>query len=224
MANGSSPYAAFFDVDGTLLSKRSLTSFLDFVREELGWDAQAWFATYHAALGRLARSGAPRAELNAFYFRAFAGHREEEIARLGAAWYARQKRDVTFLNPRTAAEVGRHRRAGARLVLVTGSFLPVLRPLMRDLECSEALCTQPELEHGVYTGRLSGAPCLGAAKATAVVAYACREQISLELSHAYGDDESDAAMLGVVGFPHWVEPSASYRTELSQRVWSTVSE
>lgn len=220
----SPPYAAFFDVDGTLLSTRSLTSFLDFVRVELGWDAQTWFATYHAALGQLARGGASRAQLNAYYFRAFAGQREDEVTRLGAAWYARQKRDATFLNARIVTELRNHRRAGARLVLVTGSFMPVLRPLMQDLECVEALCTEPELQLGVYTGKLSGSPCIGAAKATAVIACAIRERLPLELSHAYGDDESDAAMLGVVGFPHWVEPSSSYRSELSQRVWSSVNE
>jgi HAD superfamily hydrolase (TIGR01490 family) len=212
-------YAAFFDVDGTLLNTRSLLRFLDFVRSERHWDGEAWFAPWLAELGRLVRGRVPRQELNAAYFRAFRGQKVRDVEELGARWYAQASVAPDLLNPAGVSELRRHQEQGARTVLVSGSFLPVLRGLRDALGCHDIICTELEESDGRYSGRLLGEPCIGPVKAERIVAFAARHGLLLARCFAYGDDDSDAAMLGAVGCGRMVSTAAGYRTELEQRSW-----
>lgn len=212
-------YAAFFDVDGTLVTSRTLISFLEFVSARLGWRQEPWYRAHQAELGRMVRAGAPRERLNEFFYTAFRGFSVERAMALGEEWFGEVSALRGFLHEPGVLALEAHRSAAAKIVFVTGSFLPVLRPLQRLLKADDVLASEVAVRDGVYQGTLVCGPCIGAGKAHAVGDYLVRTGIDAERCHAYGDDESDRPMLDAVGFGHWVEPPASYRGELVNRDW-----
>lgn len=104
------------------------------------------------------------------------------------------------------------------MVLVTGSFWPLVQPLRNVLRYDALLASAPEVREGLYTGELTARPCIGLGKAEAVLAYTEANGLAPELCHAYGDDESDRPMLEAVGFAHMITSPSSLERELQARL------
>jgi HAD superfamily hydrolase (TIGR01490 family) len=195
------PTIAFFDVDETLLATKSMFDFLRFRRS----------AEEHRRatdrLGSMARAGVDRVEINRAYYRLWAGEDWAGLMDRGRAWYAEIRSGARIGPPfiaSTFAALGGHREAGHLIALMSGSFLPCLRPLADDLGVEIVLCTHPEVDS---SGRLTGNvrhPMIGRSKGVVVHATARRRQANLTDCHAYADHASDLAMLRCVGHPNVV--------------------
>ncbi|GAA0679522.1 HAD-IB family hydrolase [Kitasatospora atroaurantiaca] len=180
--------AAFFDVDETLLTTKSMAAF---------WDH--WAPTRRGELEALLAGGLPRTERNRAYYRLFAGVRPQQLQRAGAEWYDAYRRGPRAFVPATVDALRRHQRAGHGIVLVSGSCHALLDPLGEELGADLVLCTEQEIAaDGLFTGEVAE-PMIGQAKAEAVLrTIAARELVAADC-HAYGDDVSDLPMLRVVG-------------------------
>lgn len=192
---------AFFDVDETLLTGKSMIDFLRFCRSADEHRA----ATEH--LGTLARSGVDRAELNRAYYRLWAGWNWDRLMAAGREWYAEVRAGRRFGAPFVAEALDAltsHRDQGHLIALLSGSFLPCVQPVADDLAAVIAGCTHPELDRdGRATGQIRQ-PMIGRTKGAAVLAAAHRHGADPTLCHAYADHASDLAMLRSVGHPHVV--------------------
>ncbi|MGQ0464588.1 MAG: HAD family hydrolase [Sporichthyaceae bacterium] len=212
---------AFFDVDETLLTGKSMIDFLRFCRSADEHRA----ATEH--LGTLARSGVDRDELNRAYYRLWAGWDWDELVAAGRDWYAAVRAGARIGPPFVASTrqaLADHRESGHLIALLSGSFLPCVQPLADDLAADVVYCTHPELDHdGRITGQVRQ-PMIGRTKRVAVVAAAHRHGADPTQCHAYADHASDLAMLRAVGHPHVVGNDPVLRAAAHAAGWPVLDD
>ncbi|RBM14137.1 HAD family phosphatase [Streptomyces sp. PT12] len=203
MPDTDRPYIVFSDVDETLITVKSMFDFLRYqlVRRK-GEAGEREYDRIMAGIARLAADGVPRAEINRFYYQHYAGESVAAIERLAADWFAeRSSAPGDFYIGPTRRALHAHRAAGATLVLVSGSFPPVLAPLALEVGADTVLCTRPTAERGRYTGDVV-TPVIGEGKRAAVAAaLAARPEVDPADCWGYGDHVSDLPMLELVGRP-----------------------
>lgn len=187
------PRIAFFDVDETLITLKSMFSFLDFRVE-----AQARYEHPASVLAELAAAGVSREETNRLYYANFAGERVADIARSGRRWFSRVQAGGTLFHPDVVREFGSYQAEGAVTALVSGSFSACLDPIAEYLGASHILGSEPESAAGRYTGKLRRT-VIGAGKASAANALMAELGARAQDCVAYGDHASDLPLLLAVG-------------------------
>jgi HAD superfamily hydrolase (TIGR01490 family) len=197
---GPSNRAAFFDVDETLITVKSMFDFFRYWLAQRGDDGNE-FMNAVSRLRFMTENGVERAEINRAYYRYYAGVDFSELVKSGRAWYADfRSRSAPFVAA-TLRAASQHRAAGDTLVLVSGSFQPCLRPLAEELSADVVLCTVPVIaENGLLTGDVRKT-MIGKTKAEAVVETIAALGLTPEVCYGYGDHASDVEMLSSVGRP-----------------------
>jgi len=213
---------AFFDVDGTLISIKSMFSFLEYLIDELRIGDSERVREYKAKLQQMIANDAPREEINRFYYSLYAGLDVDMVTQLGQRWYRQVRSQEGLFYPRMLEEVRAHQRRGVRIVLVSGSFHAILQPLADELGIADLIAAPLAVQQGCYTGELTGLPTIGQGKAAGILAYASDHPIDAANCYAYGDDVSDIPMLESVGNPTIVNPDIALRRISQQRRWPII--
>ncbi|MER7462188.1 HAD-IB family hydrolase [Streptomyces sp. NPDC097981] len=212
------PTIVFSDVDETLIAVKSMFDFLHYqlVRRH-GVAGEEEYERIKAVIRRRVADGAPREDVNRFYYGHYAGEPVETIARLADDWFTEHTASTRgFWIESTRRALRGHRAAGASLVLVSGSFPPLLEPLAREVGAETVLCTRPLIANGRYTGAVD-IPVIGEGKRAAVLGHlASRPDVDPRDCHAYGDHVSDLPMLELVGHPVVVGDDDELRTALAR--------
>ncbi|MGW4091754.1 HAD family hydrolase [Nocardia sp. NPDC004750] len=190
--------AAFVDVDETLVRDVTFLSLFvfDARRRGRGTEADAVLEEFRA----LRAAGMSRGESHRWFYRHWAGREVAEVSRTGRDWFAYRAADSAFFNIAVRRRLGELRRAGTRIVLVSGSFVPALHPIAEAVGATSVLCTTLETADGAYTGEVP-ATMVGADKSAALLRYAERTAVDLSSCTAFGDHHSDVAMFDLVGHP-----------------------
>ncbi|MEI8238705.1 MAG: HAD-IB family hydrolase [Actinomycetota bacterium] len=182
---------AAFDVDGTLTVRDCVRPFLLRVG---GWRGVA------TALGRK-----PAASLSAAAHRdrdrfkellvggVLRGHKVEQVEAMGER-FANDVHDG-WLRADTVARLRWHQRMGHRIVLVSASLGPYLRPLGRRLGVDDVLCAEPLREGDHFADGLDGANCRAAEKVRRLELWLAERDLSGATVWAYGDSEGDRELL-----------------------------
>lgn len=211
--------AAFFDVDGTLVASDIVRYGIAIRTAEMSPLGRRLWTTgflprvpYLAALDLASREAFQRA-----FYRLYRAVPPDALEERGVALFRHHV--LPRLRPQAVARVAEHRRRGHRVVLVTGSLEPIVRPLAAHLSVSDVLAARLEVEDGRHTGRLADPPLAGRRKAEAVVDLAARRDIDLSLSFAYGDSSDDIPMLEAVGNPAAVNPGGRLLRLARARGW-----
>ena len=145
------------------------------------------------------------------------GKRVDEVVGLGEEIF--DELMARKLWPGTLALAQGHLDRGQRVWLVTATPVELAAIIASRLGLTGALGTVSEIENGVYTGRLVGAPLHGKAKAEAVRALADREGLDLVRCTAYSDSANDVPMLSVVGRAVAVNPDGALRKHARAVGW-----
>lgn len=190
--------AAFFDVDGTLLTVTSLFRFLAYDCAVRGQPES--YVDAMADLDRRKAAGASRVEANRAFFGVFAGRSVADLATGGRRWFDLERALGGLFDPRVFTMLRAHAAGGDLVVLLSGSFAPCLAPIARLTGADVVVCTEPEIDEGRYTGRVAD-PMVGPRKAVAAAAVAAEHGIDLADCFSYGDDASDRAVLELTGCP-----------------------
>ncbi|MFG2647079.1 HAD family hydrolase [Streptomyces sp. NPDC048436] len=199
-AKGSAPIAvAFFDVDETLLTFKSMFRFLAHHLAARGLPPERYLRA-EAELRARAAAGAARSDTNRDYYLQYAGQPVREVMRHGREWFAGELAGGGALHAPVVAALERHRGAGALTVLVSGSFVPCLEPVRELLGADLLLCSEPEQAEGHYSGHLE-TPMIGEEKAYAALKLLAGRGVTPSEAAAYGDHASDLALLKAVGHP-----------------------
>jgi HAD superfamily hydrolase (TIGR01490 family) len=217
----SSPAAAFFDLDRTLISGSSAFAFA----------IAAWRADL-MPLRRLVRDA-----LAAVVFR-LAGSTDEKTAQVRVrvldAVSGNRQADLVAINadiipklmgkvrPEARQLLDLHRRAGRNTYIVSASPQEMVGPLAEALGMTGGIGTVSEVKEGVYTGELAGPFCYAAGKVEAIRELAGWEGFDLERCFAYSDSASDLPMLEAVGHPVAVNPDGPLQRVAHQRGWPVV--
>lgn len=197
---------AFFDVDNTLISIKSMFSFLDYLwskNEDLYLNSEA----YRLNLNEMIKSNMPREEINAFYYTIFKNISTDYINELSNNWYQEVKQEPNFFITDVVNILNQHKELGHGVILVSGSAQPLLYPLAKDLNVDGIISAPLEIVKGRYTGRLLSEPTIGQGKANYIRLTLSNIKKDPSVCFAYGDDISDVPMLKSVGQAAMVNPT-----------------
>jgi HAD superfamily hydrolase (TIGR01490 family) len=200
--------AAFFDVDGTLVRTNIVHAFAFYAMNQGTIAGTAW-KTAKTVLSIplfLATDRVNRKVFNELFYSYYEGQSEDRLETLAEELFEDVLRPAIFKG--TTRLIEESRRAGCRIVLVTGALDFTVRHLAKHLEADDLIANRMRFVQGVATGRVVPPIIEGAHKALVIRDYCVKEGLALEKSFAYSDSFSDYPMLAVVGHPAAVNPDA----------------
>jgi putative phosphoserine phosphatase/1-acylglycerol-3-phosphate O-acyltransferase len=207
---------AFFDLDQTLLAGFSATAFF---RErllsgrmsprELG---ESLLGALSFTLGRTGFSGFVAATTAAYR-----GLAESVLEEIGEEVF--EKHLATEIYPESRALVRAHREMGHTLAIVSSATRYQVEPMARELGIGHVMCTELEVEDGVFTGRVVHPTCYGEGKAHAAIGLAARTDLDLRQSWFYTDSHEDLPLLEIVGRPRPLNPNGRLAQIAKERQW-----
>ncbi|MSZ77679.1 MAG: HAD-IB family hydrolase, partial [Actinobacteria bacterium] len=213
--------AAFFDMDGTLLSSNVIETYLWMRLQELGGaDRFAELSRMAAKVPQLVR--AERRERSAFLravYREYAGARLADLDDVADEFLTDHV--LSRLAPAATRRIREHRRAGHRTVLITGAIRPLTRPLSPLFDHVEAAELAVDAD-GICTGHLASSPLVGESRAAWMRSYAREHGIDMAASYAYADSHSDLPLLQAVGNPVAVRPDVPLFRHARRSHWTIV--
>jgi HAD superfamily hydrolase (TIGR01490 family) len=211
--------AAFFDIDGTLLSVNTAPLYARYLRQHGRARRRDLVRTALYLLQyRLNLLDIDRAIERASRF--IAGQREDEVAAFCEQWYREMVR--AYLVPEMLRVLEEHRRAGHALALLSSSTNYLAQPLARELDVEHMLVTRLEVVDGCFTGRPITPVCYGPGKVHWATEFARRHEIDLARSFFYTDSVTDVPVLELVGNPRVVNPDRLLRRLARKRGWEIV--
>jgi HAD superfamily hydrolase (TIGR01490 family) len=192
---------AFFDVDGTLLPLPSMER--RFLRWLLDRRTIGPGHLLRSALSLLADLpwSAAKFKANKAYLR---GESVERFRALGAEFVTAVILPIVRRSAREAIE--RHRQAGDRTLLLTGTLDLLAEPLARALKIDAVVCGRLEQVDGCFTGRTILPHPYGEGKATTLRTYAVQAGIDLKRTSLYSDGWSDLPTFRLAGRATVVNP------------------
>jgi HAD superfamily hydrolase (TIGR01490 family) len=208
--------AAFFDLDGTLLTANS---------------GRLWMHR-ERRLGRLTLGQIIEGTLYLFAYRFHAldmeqvtvralrtvqGEQEESVRQWTRAWFYDEV--VPHEAPGARAALAAHRERGDLLVLLTSASLYESEAATDFFEMDAFLCTRYEVRDGTFTGDIVRPLCYGAGKVLHAERYAAEHDVDLVRSTFYTDSFSDIPMLRRVGSPRVVGPDLRLRLAAWRNRW-----
>jgi len=223
--NNSPNAYAFFDVDDTLITIKSLLRFQEFWYQ---WaNDEAGRRAYMDEIQDLIAQDAPWEFVNRRYYAHFADRSVTDVRRCVAIWFAETENNLLIRNQPLfhAAIVERlqqHRRNGIEPVFVSGSFMLLLEPIAMRLQVRHVLAIQQQAIDGVLTGHILPPQTIGQGKADAVLDFLAKHEVDARDCYAYGDDISDAPMLSCVGHPFAVKGGRRLEAYAMEQGWPVI--
>jgi fatty acyl-CoA reductase len=218
---GTPPAAAFFDMDGTLLTSNVVETYLWLRLAELSPGRKV------AETARVAAQApqlllAERRDRGGFLrsvYQEYAGARLSTLDRIVDEHVA--PHILERLAPQAVRRIREHRAAGHLCVLITGAIRPLTRPLAPLFDHIEAADLAVD-EHGRCTGHLAASPVVGEARGSFARDLCRRHGIDPATSYAYADSYSDLPLLAAVGRPVAVSPDLALDRHARRKHWHVV--
>ncbi len=217
---GKKRTAAFFDVDGTLISKDSQELEAKFILKQGKGSLVYWvrilrtlFALQLNRMGWISLSCQ-----NKVYLKSYGGRTRQWLEKQAEALFC-QVVEKTMI-PQSLALIQEHRNKGDLIVLVSATTHHILIPFEKRLAPDKIFCTCLEFgKNGKCTGRVLGKVCAQEEKGFIVREFAREVDIDLEQSHAYTDHHSDLPLLESVGHPVAINPTQQLAAIVEKRGW-----
>ena len=211
--------AAFYDLDGTLLSCNLVTMHAYYARNERSI-LKSVYQLSKVVLSVPFLFGLDlysRSLFNVCAFRAYRGmHRDRLIGLADDLFEVTLKPSIV---PRAQALVERTRALGYRNVLVTGTLDFMIRPIALHFDFDGVICNRLEFRNHVATGRVLEPLLAESEKARSIREYAAQAGIDLGQSCAFSDSSADVPMLSAVGHPVATNPTRRLRRLAQQKKW-----
>ena len=213
------PAAAFYDLEGTLVSTNLVHTLSFYARNQQGLlKSLRKSATTVLSLPLFAVTDQySRKVFNDLFFKRYRGETEDRLRFFADELFEKVLKPGVF--PGTFDIIEKSRRLGLRQVVVTGALDFSVKPLMEYLGITDYVANRLEFVNGVATGRLLPPVLAAATKAKWIREFAERERINLSESYAYSDSMSDLPMLSIVGHPAAVNPDFRLRQTALHHDW-----
>ncbi len=211
--------AAFYDVDGTLVSTNVVHTYAYYavnvpsLRDKLKRTGGLVAALpFYAVADKVGRKF-----FNDIFYRNYAGMTEDRLHVLGEEMFEKMIRPRLF--PTMLDLIKRSTDEGYRQVIVTGALDTIVKPLSAFLGIDDWVANRLEIVDGKATGRLEPPVLAGPAKALWVRQYMKQHGLDPDLCRAYADSSSDIPMLSAVGRPCAVNPDTQLKTAAHAHDW-----
>lgn len=211
--------AAFYDLEGTLVSTNLVHTLSFYARNQQGLlrSATKSAATFLSLPLFAVTDQYSRKVFNDLFFKRYKGETEDRLRFFAEELFETTLRPQVF--PGSFDLIEKSRRLGLRQVVVTGALDFSVEPLMKYLGIVDFVANRLEFVNGVATGRLLPPILAAATKAKWIREFAEREGINLSESYAYSDSMSDLPMLSIVGHPAAVNPDFRLRQTALHHDW-----
>lgn len=211
--------AAFYDLDGTLVSSNLVNVFAFYARNDQGI-LRSIGRTAATVLGIPVFLGADlysRNVFNVLFFKWYRGQSEDRLRFLSEEVFEEVIKPSIY--PGTLDLLEKSRSVGLSQVVVTGALEITIRPLLRYLGIEEFAANRLEFDNGIATGRIIPPLMASATKASWIRTYAERQGLSLSDCYCYADSMSDLPMLAIVGHPTATNPDLRLRSTALRHDW-----
>jgi len=207
---------ALFDFDGTIISGYSAVAFFQeqIKRGHLSPRDFVELLSVMASFG-IGILGFPALMLAASQF--LRGVREDSYAAFGEDVF--KSHIARLVYPETRALVEAHMRKGHTVAIISSATPYQVEPAARALDIEHVLCTELQVEDGVFTGGVIRPICFGPGKVIAAESLAKKYKIDLDKSFFYSDSTDDLELLERVGNPRPLNPSSKLRAIAEERGW-----
>ncbi|HSC69420.1 MAG TPA: HAD-IB family hydrolase [Cellvibrio sp.] len=192
---------AFFDVDQTIWSEKSVVSFwIFYLKNKYPESCEEQITQFQRMANDLYLKSTPREKLNEwFYEYCFKGEDLSEIQKFSELWCEQYFKKDNFWHKEVLKKINFHKSLGHLVVLVSGSFAEILKPLADYIGATDVLCSPLEIKDNRFTGKMLSSPMIGHGKAEAVLEYITKNKVCTEKSFGYGDDISDLPFMSILG-------------------------
>jgi HAD superfamily hydrolase (TIGR01490 family) len=215
--------AAFYDLEGTLVSTNLVHTLAFYSRRQ-----QGLFTTIKKSVGTLAKLPLfgvtdlySRNVFNEFFFQSYKGESEDRLRYFSEELFEEVLKPAIFDGTREL--IAQSKKVGQRQIVITGALDFTIDRLCNYLEIDEFVSNKLEFVNGYATGRILPPIMASATKAKWMREYAEREDINLSESYAYSDSISDLPMLSIVGHPVAVNPDFRLKQTATQHDWAILN-
>src|SRR5207244_194541 len=211
--------AAFYDLDGTLLSCNLVTTHAYYARNERNMlkGAYQFAKVLFSVPGLFVTDLYSRSHFNVVSYAAYGGMHRDRLVGLADDLFEVTLKPSIF--PWAEGLVNKTRGLGYRNVLVTGTPYFTLRPIALHFGIEEVICNYLEFKDHIATGHMLRPVLAGDQKAVAIREYARQEGIDLKASCAFSDSSADVPMLTAVGNPVATNPTWRLRRIALRNNW-----
>ncbi len=211
--------AAFYDLDGTLVSTNLVNVFAFYARNNQGIlrSIGKTAATVAGLPVFLATDLYSRNVFNVLFYKWYRGEAEDRLRYLAEELFEDVVKPSIY--PGTLELLDKSRSMGLRQVVVTGALDITIQPLLCYLGITEYAANRLEFNDGSATGRLVPPVMASATKASWIRSYAERERIPLSDCYSYADSMSDLPMLAMVGHPTATNPDLRLKSTALRHDW-----
>lgn len=137
---------------------------------------------------------------------------------------------LEFVRPRITAAaralVRGHQRDGREVAMITATNRFIAEPIAEELNISHLIATEPEVERGRFTGRVSGVPCFREGKITRLAEWLRGRGRGLAEARElwfYSDSHNDLPLLSRATHPVCVDPDARLAAHATRLGWPILS-
>jgi putative phosphoserine phosphatase/1-acylglycerol-3-phosphate O-acyltransferase len=148
---------------------------------------------------------------------AYRGLAESVLEEVGEEVF--EKHLATQIYPESRALVNAHQQMGHTVAIISSATRYQAEPLAKDMDIEHLVCTQLEVEAGVFTGNVIHPTCYGEGKAEAGRKLASEHGLDLEQSYFYTDSHEDLPLLEIVGQPRPLNPNRQLAQIAKERQW-----
>ncbi len=217
--NNLASAAAFYDLEGTLVSTNLVHTLSFYARNQQGLlrSIRKTATTVLSLPVFAATDQYSRKVFNDMFFKRYKGDTEDRLRFFAGELFETVLKPAVF--PGTFELIEKSRSLGLRQVVVTGALDFSVEPLMKYLGIETFVSNRLEFVNGIATGRLLPPVLAAATKANWIRNYAEQESINLGESYAYTDSMSDLPMLSIVGHPAAVNPDMRLRQTALHHDW-----
>ncbi len=220
--------AAFVDLDGTLC-EIYLWQALFRHHRQLRFKRAALYAfiAFHTPLWLLYKA---RLLSRAFFYQTHAANLAwlvggVTVERARDIWeWVLENETLPHLRPEMRSAIEEHKSQGHRVILLSGSFTPLLDALVARLGVERAIATPLAVKNGRYTGRIVPPLNMGRGKVERLERFldGAGRGIDLSTSFFYTDSIVDAPVLEMFGHPVAVHPDPELANLAAARGWSVL--
>ncbi len=211
--------AAFFDLDGTLVSTNLVHAYWYFALNNQGlWKSFTRAAATLARIPAFAVTNAwDRQVFNEIFFKMYAGESEDRLRYLSEELCENVLKPAVYPGARDL--IARSRAMGLTTVIISGAPEFTLRPIAAHLGVDECVGNRLEFVNHRCTGRMLPPVMATATKSAWIRDWTEARGIRLSDCYGFADSWSDLPMLSVVGHPAAVHPDFKLKTAARRHHW-----
>lgn len=212
---------AFFDVDDTIITTKSMFTFTKKYFSTVG--LKEIELKFNAEMAALFQNDTDWKVINQIYYSYFKHFSISDVESVAQQWFLKHSVDKTAFYHRNITHILRqHQQEGTECVFVSGSFRELLQPIADDLGVEHILSINLERDDDRYTGNIIPPQTIGEGKADAIKLFLMAHGGDAKECYGYGDDISDVPMLEAVGNPRAVAGGRRLEAFAKNKGWPII--